>query len=154
MTSHLYTLFTNPFGVHWSRLVLSNGSSWVEIAPPLHLITERDPVSEILCLKKPMTLDSAHNNSHIYDHTVHLILVSFPRYILRVFVDGVSLTEISLYYHDFWCATVRRGMDWILDLLTTYTHHSELQAITALSLISTIHSSPQHPLSLFCPAVS
>jgi hypothetical protein len=34
-----------------------------------------------------------------------------------------------------------------MDLLTTYTHHSELQAITALSLISTIHKSPQHPLS-------
>jgi hypothetical protein len=35
-------------------------------------------------------------------------------------------------------------MDWMLDLLTTLTHHSELQAITALSLISTIQpfSSP------------
>jgi hypothetical protein len=28
-------------------------------------------------------------------------------------------------------------MDWILDLLTTYTHHSELRALTALSLTST-----------------
>jgi hypothetical protein len=36
-----------------------------------------------------------------------------------------------------------------MDLLTTYTHHSELQAITALLLISTIHKLPQHPLSLF-----
>jgi hypothetical protein len=47
----------------------------------------------------------------------------------------------------------RRGMDWILDLLTTYTRHSELQVITALSRISTLYKSPQHPLILFCPAV-
>jgi hypothetical protein len=40
-------------------------------------------------------------------------------------------------------------MDWIPILLTPYTHHSELQVITALSLISTLYSSPQHPLSLF-----
>jgi hypothetical protein len=33
--------------------------------------------------------------------------------------------------------------------LTTYTHDSELQAITAPPLISTIHQSPQHPLSRF-----
>jgi hypothetical protein len=36
-----------------------------------------------------------------------------------------------------------------MDLLTTYTHDSELQVITALSLISTLYKSPQHPLSLF-----
>jgi hypothetical protein len=36
-----------------------------------------------------------------------------------------------------------------MDLLTTHTHHSELQVITALSLISAIRKSPQHPLSLF-----
>jgi hypothetical protein len=41
------------------------------------------------------------------------------------------------------------GMDWWVELLTTYTHHSELQVITALSLISTLYKSPQHPLSLF-----
>jgi hypothetical protein len=40
-----------------------------------------------------------------------------------------------------------------MDLLATYTHDSELQAITAPPLISTIHKSPQHPLSLFQPAV-
>jgi hypothetical protein len=43
----------------------------------------------------------------------------------------------------------RRGMDWILDLLTTWTHHSELQLITAPSLISTLSKSQQNPLSLF-----
>jgi hypothetical protein len=36
-----------------------------------------------------------------------------------------------------------------MDSLTTYTHGSELQAITAPPLILTIHKSPKHPLSLF-----
>jgi hypothetical protein len=52
------------------------------------------------------------------------------------------------------CVTIRRGMDWILDLLITYTHYSELRAITAPSLIYTLYSSPQRPLSPFQPAVS
>jgi hypothetical protein len=38
-------------------------------------------------------------------------------------------------------------MDWRMDLLPTYTNHSELQAITALSLIST-----NYTLSFFQPA--
>jgi hypothetical protein len=42
--------------------------------------------------------------------------------------------------------------EWIY--WTTYTHDSELQAITAPSLISTILKSPRHPLSLFEPAMS
>jgi hypothetical protein len=45
------------------------------------------------------------------------------------------------YCHDL--------VDWWTDLLTTYTHHSELQVITALSLVSVIYNSPQHPLRLF-----
>jgi hypothetical protein len=48
----------------------------------------------------------------------------------------------------------RQGLDWWIDLFTTYTHDSELHAITAPPLISTIHKSPQHPLSLFQPAMS
>jgi hypothetical protein len=36
-----------------------------------------------------------------------------------------------------------------MDLLTADTHDSELQAVTALLLITTIHKSPQHPLSFF-----
>jgi hypothetical protein len=51
------------------------------------------------------------------------------------------------------CVTLDRVLDWILDLLTTYTHNLELQAITAPPLIPTIHKSSQHPLSLFQPAV-
>jgi hypothetical protein len=40
-------------------------------------------------------------------------------------------------------------MDWQIDLLTTYTHLSEPQVITALSLISTLYKTSQHPLSHF-----
>jgi hypothetical protein len=45
----------------------------------------------------------------------------------------------------------RRGMDWILELLTTTRN---LQVITAPPLTSTLYSSLQHPLSLFKSAVS
>jgi hypothetical protein len=48
----------------------------------------------------------------------------------------------------------RRGLDWWIDLVITYTHDWELQAITVPPLISTIHKSPQHLLSLFQPAIS
>jgi hypothetical protein len=37
--------------------------------------------------------------------------------------------------------TVDGGLDWRLDLLTTYTHDSTLQAITAPPLIFTNHHS-------------
>jgi hypothetical protein len=42
----------------------------------------------------------------------------------------------------------------MLDLLTTYANVSELQAFAVPPLISTIHKSPEHPLSLFQPAMS
>jgi hypothetical protein len=38
--------------------------------------------------------------------------------------------------------------------VTTYTHDWRQQAITSPPLMSTIHKSPQHPLSPFQPAVS
>jgi hypothetical protein len=41
-----------------------------------------------------------------------------------------------------------------MDLLTTCTYDSELQAITAPPPTSTIHKSPQHPLSLSQRAMS
>jgi hypothetical protein len=41
-----------------------------------------------------------------------------------------------------------------MDLFATYIHYSELQVITDPLLISTIHRSSQHLLSLFQPAVS
>jgi hypothetical protein len=60
------------------------------------------------------------------------------------FFKRISGKYCHVYVRDY-----RRGLDWWMDLLTTYTHDSELQAITAPLLISTIHQSPQHPLSLF-----
>jgi hypothetical protein len=47
----------------------------------------------------------------------------------------------------------RRGSGWRMDLLATCTHHSELQVITALSLISKLYKSQQDPLILFQPTV-
>jgi hypothetical protein len=44
-------------------------------------------------------------------------------------------------------------MDWWMDILTICIHQSE-QVITAPPLITTIHKSPQHPLSLLQPVVS
>jgi hypothetical protein len=45
-------------------------------------------------------------------------------------------------------------MDTKLYLLKPYTHHPELQVITAQPLISTLYSSLEHSLSFFQPAVS
>jgi hypothetical protein len=53
-----------------------------------------------------------------------------------------------------WVCGYRRGMDWILHLLTHYAHHAELQVITAPPLISILHSSLQNPLRFFQSAVS
>jgi hypothetical protein len=59
-------------------------------------------------------------------------------------------TYVRTYVHAVTCMSdYRRGLDWWMDLLTTYTYDSELQAITAPPLISTIHKSSQHPLSHF-----
>jgi hypothetical protein len=41
------------------------------------------------------------------------------------------------------------GVVWIFALLTTCTHHSELQVIPSPLLISTLYRSPQHLLSHF-----
>jgi hypothetical protein len=59
------------------------------------------------------------------------------------------LHSVTMYGYGY-----RWGLDWWMDLLTTYTHGSELQAITAPLLIFTIHVSPQHPPKpFFQPAV-
>jgi hypothetical protein len=54
-----------------------------------------------------------------------------------------------MYCHMYVWLWTGFGLDWWIDLLTTYTNDSELQAITAPPVISTIHKSPQHQLSLF-----
>jgi hypothetical protein len=43
----------------------------------------------------------------------------------------------------------RRGSDWWLDLLVTYTHNSQLQVIITLSFIYTLYRSLEHTLRLF-----
>jgi hypothetical protein len=47
-----------------------------------------------------------------------------------------SYNIVTIYVCDY-----MRGINWWTDLLTTYTHHSELQVITVLLLISTIYQS-------------
>jgi hypothetical protein len=60
-------------------------------------------------------------------------------------VCSLSTKGLSSTYRNnnnnvtFWVCGYRRGMDWWMDLLTTCTHHSELQVITAPSLISTLY---------------
>jgi hypothetical protein len=44
----------------------------------------------------------------------------------------------------------RRGVDCWIVLLTTYTHHSELQAVTVLELISTLYKSLHAKSCLAC----
>jgi hypothetical protein len=48
---------------------------------------------------------------------------------------------------------LRRGLDWRSDLLTTYAHDSELQAVTTLSPIYTLYISLEHTLSLLSLSV-
>jgi hypothetical protein len=62
----------------------------------------------------------------------------------------IIIIIIIKYCHAAWSGYIR---GFGLDLLATYTHDWELEAITAPPLISTIHKSPQNPLSLFQPAV-
>jgi hypothetical protein len=46
------------------------------------------------------------------------------------------------------------GMDWWIDLLTTYTHHSKLHILTVLSLISTLQKSLHTKSSPACSVFS
>jgi hypothetical protein len=50
--------------------------------------------------------------------------------------------------------TIDGVLDWMLDLLTTYTHNSELQAIMAPPLISTFHKSPAKLFPACCALTS
>jgi hypothetical protein len=45
------------------------------------------------------------------------------------------------------------GLDWRVDLLSTYPHDSELHAITVLSLICILNEPLEHTLKL-CPLQS
>jgi hypothetical protein len=60
--------------------------------------------------------------------------------------------QLTLYCHR--SVTIDGVWFGELDFLIAYVHHSELQVITVPLLTSTVHRSPQYPLSLFQPAVS
>jgi hypothetical protein len=96
-----------------------------------------------------------------------LLTCSLPHRVLKFVIVSPKLTfnfrsvanncykfYFTKYCHVFRDCDYRWGMDWWMSLLTTYTHDSELQVITVLLLISTLHKSPQHLPSLFQPAVS
>jgi hypothetical protein len=61
--------------------------------------------------------------------------------IVDVVTDHVFLLYIYIYIVMFYVCVwdYRRGMDWWMALLTTYTRHLELQVIKALLLISTLY---------------
>jgi hypothetical protein len=65
-----------------------------------------------------------------------------PRQLIQLCYDSFVLRSLSRVR----VVTIRRGLDCILDLLATYTHRSELQVITALSLRSILYNSLLHPL--------
>jgi hypothetical protein len=53
-------------------------------------------------------------------------------------------------YHSRFICDYRRGMNWWMDLLSTYTHHSELQVVTAPRLIFTLYKSLHGKSSRAC----
>jgi hypothetical protein len=98
--------------------------------------------------------------SHPFPVLTHLQSAFFTSTLLQTSSEVFSLYILIFKWWTRWWKILwrfmcdyRRGMDWWMNLLTTYTHDSELQAITALSVISTLYKSPQHPLNLFQPAV-
>jgi hypothetical protein len=89
-----------------------------------------------------------------------LVGINFSEYTVSIFRDERTWIELfkilkhcshlnafkigcskKSYCHVYEC-DCRRGLDWWLDLLTTYTHDSELQAITTPPLITTAHAKP------------
>jgi hypothetical protein len=68
--------------------------------------------------------------------------------------DPLIVSRVTLFILSHSMCHYKWGLDWCMDLLTTYTHDLELQALRAPLLISTVHKSSWHPLSLVQPAVS
>jgi hypothetical protein len=83
-----------------------------------------------------------------------------PEYKYRALLEdpSVQLYDIYIYIYIYILSPLCVSIDgvWIGEWIywPLYTHDSELQVITPPPLISTIHKSPHHPLSLFQPAVS
>jgi hypothetical protein len=74
------------------------------------------------------------------------------------FNSSSRVSKFNSQFHSFFSIVTCRNdyrwvLDWIIGFIALIAHNSELQAITVLPLISTIHKSPQYPLSFFQPAV-
>jgi hypothetical protein len=90
----------------------------------------------------------SQENGDVYENRHYLwdtLSISFMCFIFCCWIQNYHVVREWNY---------RRGFNWWLVLLTTHPHDSKLQAITSSPLISTIHKSPQQPLSLFQPALS
>jgi hypothetical protein len=74
----------------------------------------------------------------------HLWVLQSPAHLIIL----MMLKEYKLMSRFIYNNT--RGMDWWMDLLTTYTHDSELGVITAQSLISTLYKSLHTKSSPVC----
>jgi hypothetical protein len=89
-------------------------------------------------------------NSHSVDCYTFINHPNLRPYIVTIVTASLNKELEKIYCHVYEC-DYRQGVIWWMDLLTTYTHHSELQLITELSLIYILYKSPQHPLN-FLPA--
>jgi hypothetical protein len=83
-----------------------------------------------------------------------LLVVTICKSSINPITDVNTVYSQSVTILSQFGITLDGVLDWILDLLTTYTRDSELQTNTAPPLIFRIHKSPQYSLSLFQPAVS
>jgi hypothetical protein len=102
-----------------------------------------------------VTYESSPGVVSFYSKIAGLMVANICRTRMRSTMFTVHCCLKRKLFMCLWKNTVtcisdyRRGSDWWMDLLTTYTHCWGLQEITAPPLISTIHKSPQHQLSLF-----
>jgi hypothetical protein len=69
----------------------------------------------------------------------------FLRYLPVPFFSGLNILSTQHWSTLTFLGVCdyRRGMDWLVNLLATCIHHSELQVITALLLISTLQITPR-----------
>jgi hypothetical protein len=104
---------------------------------PLLLTTKLDYHNWYYCVIL-FLLRAIKIKSHEYSHLFHIELKNWQ---IHYWLNDTTTRKCEY----------RRGLDWWMDLLTTYTHDSELETITVPLLISTFPKSPQHPLSLFFP---
>jgi hypothetical protein len=86
-----------------------------------------------------------------------LLLSGMWRYVFWDTFSGSSVLKMEAAGSSETCINIVTIYVWLygllMDLFATYTHHSELQIITALSPIPTIDKSQRHPQSLLQPAV-